>query len=421
MNIGVFGLGYVGIVNVACLSKQGHKVWCTDVKSSKTDLVAEGKSPIHEPEVDQLLAQGIEKGLIIPTTDVQEVLLNADVYIICVGTPSKADGEVNLTYLNNVVFEISNHVNSSSKKYLVFRSTVPPGTTEKLVEQYISGKHENIIPVFYPEFLREGSAVKDFFNYGRLVLGCNNEADITELIALLHVNTESQKFITNFKTAEYSKYIDNGFHALKVSFANEVFGVAAAHGVNVDIAHKIFVADDKLNISPQYLKPGLPFGGSCLPKDLRELQYLMGKSGRNFALLNSIIPSNEKFIDYIKQRITNLGISRLAFIGITFKNHSDDLRESPMLRIFNELDATGNFDILLADDDINLSTVRIEHPALFSKIVNIAEAVDKAELLIVSKRYLKDIMGLKKPSQTILNLADLTPSNPEMKLIGIYS
>lgn len=420
MKIGVFGLGYVGIVNVACLSRQGHTVYCTDVKKFKTAMVAEGKSPIHEPEVNELLAAGISNGTIIPTDSISEILDHADVFMVCVGTPSKPDGEVNLTYLNNVVFEIATNLRSGDGKFIVFRSTVPPGTTQAIYDKHLKNSHPGLVPVFYPEFLREGSAVSDFFNYGRLVLGAHDGHNIDRLVALFQVNEKSPTFITDFRTAEFTKYVDNGFHALKVAFANEVFGVGAAHGVDVKTAHKIFVADDKLNVSAQYLRPGLPFGGSCLPKDLRELQYLMGKSGRPFELLNHIIPSNEAFIAHILDKIRSFGKTRISFIGITFKNHSDDLRESPMLRICNQLMDSGEYQILVADDDINQETVRVEFPALYSVIREIPAAVEQAELVVVSKRFLEKTMQLKRPGQIVLNLSDLGASDPESGLYALY-
>lgn len=406
MKIGVFGLGYVGIVNVACLSKNGHTVWCTDVKPQKVQYVRDGKSPIKEPEVEELIAAGVKNGNIIPVNSAAEVVANADVFITCVGTPSKADGEVNLDYLNNVIFEIVSLLKPDDHKYLVFRSTVPPGTTEKIVNTHLADNFPNVVPVFYPEFLREGSAVKDFYDYGRIVLGMNDTSKQHALVELFNVCPTAEVFVTDYRTAEYAKYIDNGFHALKVAFANEIFGLAAEHGVNIDISHRIFVSDNKLNISPRYLKPGLPFGGSCLPKDVRELQHLIHHSPRNFPLLQSIIPSNESFIQAIHEKIKGFNKKSIAFIGITFKNHSDDLRESPVLKLFSMLKDEG-YQIAVYDDDLNFDTVRIEFPNLFSSIKTLENCMEQAELVIVSKRYLERTEGLKKAGQVIFNMAEL--------------
>ncbi len=406
MNIGVFGLGYVGIVNVACLSKNGHKVWCTDVKPQKVQHVKDGKSPIMEPQVGDLIAEGVKNGNILPVHSAAEIVSNADVLITCVGTPSKPDGEVNLDYLDNVIFEIVSLLKPQDKKFIVFRSTVPPGTTEKIVAKHLANKYPGVVAVFYPEFLREGSAVKDFYDYGRIVLGMNDTSQKQTLVDLFNVCPTAEVFITDYRTAEYAKYIDNGFHALKVAFANEIFGLASEHGVDIDVSHRIFTSDNKLNISPRYLKPGLPFGGSCLPKDVRELQHLIHHSPRNFPLLQSIIPSNESFIQSILEKIQQFGKKKIAFVGITFKNHSDDLRESPMLKLLMELKKS-DYQISVFDEDLNPETVRIDFPFLFSSISDLETTMAQAELVIVSKRYLARTMENQKPGQIVYNLAEL--------------
>lgn len=406
MKIGVLGLGYVGIVNVACLSKAGYTVYCTDVKKFKIHQVRDGKSPIGEPEVDDLLQAGIQSGNIIPTENAGELVANSDVLIVCVGTPSKPDGEVNLSYLSNAMLEIASFLKPSDKKYIVFRSTVPPGTTHEICNKFLGDKFPSVVPVFYPEFLREGSAVKDFYNYGRFVIGKDAHHNIDELISLLHVNPEKPTFVTDLRTAEYSKYIDNSFHALKVAFANEIFGLASDLNVDVSMAHKIFIADDKLNISSYYFRPGLPFGGSCLPKDVRELQYLMKKSNRTMSIMQNVIPSNESFIQNLHERIVNTGKSKISFIGFTFKNHSDDLRESPMLKIVNTISAENTFDIKIWDEDLNADNVRVDHAHLYASLADFDTALTHADVLIVSKRYLPLVLEKRNQAQFVLNFSD---------------
>ena len=404
MKIGVLGLGYVGVVNVACFSKAGYQVYCTDVKKIKVHQVKEGKSPIGEPEVDELLSSGINNGTIVPTESPEEVITNCDVLIVCVGTPSKPDGEVNLSYLNNAVMEIASFLKPEDKKYIAFRSTVPPGTTETICDKYLGDNYPNVIPVFYPEFLREGVAVKDFYNYGRFVIGKSKNHNIDPLIELLHVNKDKPNFITDIRTAEYSKYIDNGFHALKVAFANEIFGLASDLQVDVETAHKIFIADDKLNISSYYFRPGLPFGGSCLPKDVRELQYLMKKSERQFSIMTNVIPSNEAFIQHLIMRIKATGKSKVSFIGFTFKNNSDDLRESPMLKIVNEMH--NDLEIKIWDEDLNKDYIRVDHPHLYSCVGTFDEVIGASDVLVVSKRFLDRTLQSRQPNQLILNFSD---------------
>lgn len=421
MKISVFGLGYVGIVNIACLSKLGHTVYCTDVKKQKIQFVKEGKSPILEPDVEELIKQGIENGNIIPTDNIQEMVTESEVIIICVGTPSKPDGEVNLDYLKNVSLEISQFINSSSQKYIVYRSTVPPGTTEKISQLFFKKNSYNLTTVFYPEFLREGTAVKDFFEYGRFVIGTDKSKNIEPLLDLLHVNSESPLFVTDYKTAEFAKYIDNSFHALKVAYSNEVFGLGAELGVNINDAHKIFVADNKLNISHRYLKPGTPFGGSCLPKDLRELQHLKNKSRRKFSILESIIPSNENFINYIIETIISFNKNKISFIGITFKNHSDDLRESPILKILLQLKQKNvDYSFNIFDEDLNFDNVRIDFPYLYSGILKLENCIENSEILVVTKRYYEQAKKLKKPNQILLNLSDIINVDLNENIYNIY-
>jgi GDP-mannose 6-dehydrogenase len=404
MNIGILGLGYVGIVNVACLSKQGYTVMCNDVKPQKVAAVRKGKSPINEPDVEGLIAQGVANGTVIPMDSASELIQKSDVIITCVGTPSQESGEVNLDYLRNVMREIASNVKTDEKKYLVCRSTVPPGTTEAVYNRYLSDTA--IIPVFYPEFLREGSAVRDFYDYGRFVLGSRPKDNIDELVDILHVNKERPSFVTDLKTAEYSKYIDNSFHALKIVFANEVFSLGRELGVNIEDSHAIFTADDKLNVSKRYLRPGLPFGGSCLPKDLRELQFLISKSEQEFALLPSMIPSNDAFVNSLVRKVKDKGIQKIAFVGISFKNDSDDLRESPVLRVLRNLDRTGDYELKVWDEDLQLANLRIDHPRLFSMVESFEDCIGSSELLVVSKRFLPKVLAIREDKHSILNFSD---------------
>jgi GDP-mannose 6-dehydrogenase len=405
MNIGVFGLGYVGVVNVACMYKNGYKVFCTDVKSQKVHSILEGRSPIKEPDVEEIIREGVEAKGIVPTLEAPVVVANADVLLFCVGTPSKADGEVNLSFVKNVLSEVLQFLDKNDEKWLIFRSTVPPGTTEMLKQQFLDKLFPNVKILFYPEFLREGSAVKDFFNYGRCVIGSDFQDIPDKIINLLHVNKERPLFITNFRTAEFSKYVDNSFHALKVVFANEIFRLGSGLGIDVKKAGEIFVSDTKLNISSKYLKPGMPYGGSCLPKDVREIQHLMHQQSLDLHILKSIIPSNDAFIEAIYQKILSVRVKKVSFVGITFKNNSDDLRESPILKMAERLSASG-FEIKIWDEDLNLSTMRIDFPHLYLSIKEFSECISQTELIIVSKRYLNKVKESAPEKVSVINLSD---------------
>lgn len=405
MKIGVFGLGYVGIVNTACFSKLGHTVWCTDVKALKTELVSKGISPIHEPGVEELLSEALQKNLLHATDNVEQMVRECDILVVCVGTPSKPDGEVNLGYLNNVVLEISRYLTPVDKKYLVFRSTVPPGTTEEISRKYLSS-FPNVIPVFYPEFLRESSAVEDFFQYSRMLVGTAQEHKdkLGPLLDIIHVHKDGNLHVTDFPTAEYSKYIDNSFHALKVAFANEVFNIGAWYGVDIQTSHKVFIEDTRLNISPYYLRPGLPFGGSCLPKDLRELQYLIKKTGKEYPLLQHIIPSNDAYLQQIINRIEHSDRKRVLFVGLSFKHNSDDLRESPALRILNHLAGTAAYELSIFDPDLNTDNIRIDFPHLYPMMADLESAMSRAELIIMTKKYRNLIEPFLKESHSLMDL-----------------
>lgn len=416
-NIGILGLGYVGVVNVACFSKLGYTVYCNDVKLQKVKILQSGKCPIKEPEVDELIAIGVSNGTIIPVENAVTLIEKSDIIISCVGTPSKITGEVNLDYLTNVSIEMSNCIQNETK-CIVFRSTVPPGTTEKIVNSYFSN-NKNTSVYFFPEFLREATAVSDFFNYDRFVLGSNNRENVKDLIDVLHVNKSSKQFLTDFKTAEFAKYVDNSFHALKVVYANEIFGLGSDLGINVEIAKNIFIEDKKLNISDLYFKPGLPYGGSCLPKDLREIQFLIRQSNRNFNLLENIALSNENLIKFITNKIIEVDCKKIAFIGFSFKNYSDDIRESPMLKIFNQISNDPDYSICIYDEDLNIDIIRFEQAYLYKHIKEFDYCIENSELLIVSKRYLFDVINKKGREQIVLNLAT-NDKDVKNNIISLY-
>jgi GDP-mannose 6-dehydrogenase len=411
MNIGVFGLGYVGMVNAACFAKNGHTVFCTDVKSQKVHLLSQGLSPIKEPELENLIQDGVNKGYIKPLYEPSEVILNAEVLIICVGTPSKPDGEVDLTYLKNVISEIEPVLaKCKDKKHLIFRSTVPPGTTQKITEN-LRNKVPNLQVLFYPEFLREGNAVNDFYHYGRCVIGSSDGTIDEKIKQLLHVNETRPLFLTDYRTAEFSKYADNSFHALKVAYTNEIFQLAKEMQVNVSMANEIFLSDTKLNVSAKYLKPGMPFGGSCLPKDVREIQHLIKKTQRDFPLLKNIIPSNEVFINQILKIILDSNKKNIAFIGLTFKNQSDDLRESPVLKLINELRKEEEMTLSVWDEDININSLRIEFPYLFTMLKDYNDCIKNSDLVVVTKRYLDKVITDQVEDRLVINLSDKIDSD----------
>lgn len=423
MNIAVFGLGYVGVVNLVCFSKLGHNVWGCDIKSQKVDAIAKGKSPIYEPGVDELLEEGLKSGRINANSDAQLVLDKTNVALICVGTPSTADGEVNLDFTLNTTLDIVDYIKRTGRKYtVVYRSTIPPGTIERLINECFSELDASLMPkiAFLPEFLREGSAINDFFNCSRIVVGSNTD-DNEELRQLLSFDEKIPLVFTDFRTAEFVKYVDNAFHAIKIAFANEVYGLGSHYGVDVKKANEIFLMDTHLNIAPTYLRPGLPFGGSCLPKDLRAIQHLAAEKNYVMPVVSSIIPSNNQLLNKMKSLVNEHSPRKVAMFGLTFKSGTDDVRESPMLRLFYEL-RENTEEISIFDKDINISTLRIEHASVVRYVASTAEeAFENADVIVVCKKGFDDYLKAIPKSATVLNFYQLTDFNISNKQIKLYS
>ncbi|MCA6436361.1 MAG: nucleotide sugar dehydrogenase [Bacteroidetes bacterium] len=412
MKIGIFGLGYVGVVNAACFTKLGHYVIGCDVKETKVDMLRKGKSPIYEPKVDELLMEALQSGQLSATTSVSEVINNAEVLLICVGTPSNSNGEVNLDFIYNTSFEIAKEIKSLGKEItILYRSTIPPNTLKTYIEPIFKTILKDEISLvalaFYPEFLREGKAVDDFFNAPRIVLGSDSD-QLDKAKNLLAYNPEIPFYHTNPQTSEFVKYVDNTFHALKVAFVNEVYEVAKSFDVDVSTANEIFLNDRSLNISTAYLKPGLPFGGSCLPKDLRAIVAMAKSQNLKLPLLESISESNAHAMNRLEQLILKQNKSKIFFVGFTFKNYTDDYRESPILTIIERL-IKSNYDVKFTDVDANLVNLRIDKPSLIKYYQeSITEGIKCSDLIVVSKRYLVDVVKLNHDKKLIINCSRRT-------------
>jgi GDP-mannose 6-dehydrogenase len=425
MKIGIFGLGYVGVVNTVCFAELGHQVIGCDIKSQKVTSLLSGKSPVWEPLVDDILQKQLANGNIKATTNAKEVLEHADIILICVGTPSMPDGTVNLDYTINTTIEIAQILNETNKSLTIaYRSTIPPhsveGTFRPLFEKYLKNYSGKLKLAFYPEFLREGSAVKDFMEAPRIVIG-TKENDISELKALLSYNENSPVVITDTHTAEFVKYVDNCYHAIKVAFANEVYSIGKGFNIDIELANNIFLMDKHLNISTRYLRPGLPFGGSCLPKDLRAMRYFSRLNNIDAPLMNSLTESNEKFQHRILEMVLKHQKSKILLVGITFKNYTDDVRESPMLRLANDIISNAKNELMVFDEDINLVSLRIENSNIVKYIeTDLSKAMAAAELVIVTKRYMPEVLKFAKADQIIMNFADMKRYDTVAKMEYLY-
>lgn len=341
-SISIFGLGYVGSVTAACLSKLGHQVIGVDPNPLKVQMLDAGLSPILEPGLEEMVRDGKQAGTVSATHDVASAVLNTDISFISVGTPSQRNGKLDLTHIERVCREIGTALRQKTTlHWIVVRSTVLPGTTENTIIPILeatSGKRagHDFCVCFNPEFLREGTAIEDFFEPPFTVLGTSHTQHIS-ILRELYEWAPAEIFETSSTTAEMVKYVCNSFHALKVGFANEIGAICKQLSVDADAVTRIYTSDTRLNISKAYLTPGFAFGGSCLPKDLRALTYRAKELDIKLPLLESIMPSNNEHIERAVDAILRTGKRKVALLGLSFKAGTDDLRESPMVQLAKRL------------------------------------------------------------------------------------
>jgi len=346
MRISIFGLGYVGAVAGACIADSGHEVIAVDTDSIKVNCIRERRSPIVEPGLDELIASGVARGTLKATVDCEEAVLKSDMSLICVGTPSNKDGSLMLDYIRSVCSQIGVALKKKHDFHsVVLRSTVVPGTARAVaipVLEDCSGKTAGEDFGFgnNPEFLRESTAIHDYFNPPKIVIGAL-DSRTAQAISALYKGINAPEVITEIDVAEGVKYADNAWHALKVGFANEVGNIMKAHGVDSHKVMDIFCLDTKLNISKAYLKPGFAFGGSCLPKDVRALRASAQQKGLKTPIFDSLLEANDEQVRRAHQMVVSSGKKKIALLGLSFKAGSYDLRESPLVRLADMMMANG--------------------------------------------------------------------------------
>jgi GDP-mannose 6-dehydrogenase len=359
MKISVFGLGYVGCVSAACLAARGHDVVGVDVNQLKVDLIAAGKAPVVEERIGELTSQVVASGKLRATTDVTEAIVATEVSLVCVGTPSAPNGSLSTTYLERVSEQIGAALAGKQGRHtIVFRSTMLPGTClEKLLPilEKTSGLTAGVDfgVTVNPEFLREGTSVRDFFEPPKTVIGEIDKAS-GDVVAALYDGLPGEMFRVAVPVAEMTKYADNAFHSLKIAFANELGAVSRALNLDSHRVMDVFLADRKLNISPAYLRPGFAFGGSCLPKDLRGLVYAARHADVAVPLLSHVLPSNEEHLGRAFDFVVATGKRRVGLFGLSFKPGTDDLRESPLVELAERLLGKG-YDLRIYDANVTLS------------------------------------------------------------------
>jgi GDP-mannose 6-dehydrogenase len=434
MKLSIFGLGYVGCVSAACFAKEGHTVIGVDVNANKVGMINAGDSPIVEAGIGPLLNEVVTSKRLTATTDSTAAVHNSDVSLVCVGTPSNTNGSLDLRYVTRVCEEIGSALKDKNARHvIVIRSTMLPGTIESVVrptlEKYSekrAGKDFGVC--INPEFLREGSSLKDFYAPPFTLIGADDE-DTSNTVRSLYSSIDAPVVATSVKTAEMVKYVCNCFHALKVSFANEVGNICKALGVDSHEVMDIFCQDTKLNLSSYYLKPGFAFGGSCLPKDLRAITYKAKQVDVEVPVLSSILPSNKQQIERAVEMVLATGKKRVGIFGFSFKAGTDDLRESPMVTLIETLIGKG-LQLSIYDRDVSLARLfgankeyierQIPHIAQLMR-TSIEEVLEFAEVLVVGNKAeeFKAIEQMRKEGQIVMDLVRLFDKTSDNNYQGI--
>jgi len=417
--ISVFGLGYVGVVTASCLANDGHFVLGVDPNETKVNLVREGKSPIIEPRTTELIQKAIAKGRLRATTNPIQSVMETEVSLICVGTPSQSNGDLDLKHIYRVSEQIGTALKEKACFHVVVcRSTALPGTMRNVVIPILEGYSGKQVGVDFgvctnPEFLREGTAVYDFYHPPKVVIG-EMDSRSGDAVVSLYSNLDAPIIRTDFETAEIVKYSDNAWHAVKICFANEIGNICKSLNIDGCRVMDIFCQDTRLNLSPCYLKPGFAFGGSCLPKDIRALTYKARTLDLDLPVLNSILPSNERQINRALRMILSHNNKEISMLGLSFKPGTDDLRESPIVDLAERLIGKG-YDIRIYDRNVNLAKLGganrdyiVEHiPHISALMVDTLDEALRHGRTIVIGNYaseFENVIGQTRPDQVVVDL-----------------
>ena len=425
VSISIFGLGYVGSVSAACFANLGHTVIGVDVSPTKVEALSSGRSPIVEARVSELIEDGHKTGRIRATTEASVAVRESDVSFVCVGTPSQRSGKLDLGYVERVVREIGAALKQKKSHHVVvLRSTVLPGTTESLVIPALEDSSglragKDFTVCYNPEFMREGCAVADFHQPPYTILGAQNPEHLAPLREL-YKSVPGPVFETTIPVAEMVKYVSNAFHAVKVTFANEIGTLCQQLGVDTNTVTKIYTSDTKLNISPAYLSPGFAFGGSCLPKDLRALSYKAKELDLGLPMLESALRSNAVHVDRAIEAVLRTNQRKIAFLGLSFKAGTDDLRESPQVQMIKRLLGEGCH-VKIWDQDVSLGRLAGSNRQYIEEVIphigsllssEFEDVVNSGEVVIIATKIDKDrLVRSLKPSQTVIDLVNLDPAN----------
>ncbi len=425
MKLSVLGLGYVGTVTSACFAGNGHEVVGVDINPQKVALINDGKSPIVEEGINDIVMKNVRGGRLRATHDVHDAVMNTEISLICVGTPGNGNGSLSLHSVIGVCRSIAQVLRRKQDNHLiVLRSTVLPGTVNRVILPLLeqeSGKKlgHGFGLCFNPEFLREGSSVKDFYAPPFTLIGAYDHAT-AEKIQGLYQGIDAPIYRTTLEVAEIIKYANNAFHALKITFANEMSAFCKVMGIDTCQVMEIFTKDTKLNISKAYLRPGFAFGGSCLPKDLRALLYEAKLHDLQLPVLQSILPSNEQHLQRVVELIIAQHKKRIGLLGLSFKAGTDDLRESPLVRLAETLLGKG-YALKIYDRDVSLARLTGANKEYIEKEIphlscllhkSLEEVINFAEVLIVgnNRPEFAQVLGNQRPDQTVIDLVRILPN-----------
>jgi GDP-mannose 6-dehydrogenase len=422
MKISIFGIGYVGCVSAACFAHAGHDVLGVDVNPTKVNIINSGKSPIVEPQMNELIHDVVKSGKLRALTDSMEAVKASDVSLVCVGTPSKPNGSLDLGHVARVCEEIGAALATKDTHHtIVIRSTMLPGSIETVAQPALektsrkkAGKDFGVC--VNPEFLREGTSVKDFYAPPFTLIGADDE-ETAKIVSGLYANIDAPIFTTTIKTAEMVKYVCNCFHALKVSFANEIGNICKALELDSHEVMKVFCADTKLNLSPYYLKPGFAFGGSCLPKDLRAVSYKAKELDVEVPVLSAITATNKLQVERALDMVLSTGNKQVGVLGFSFKAGTDDLRESPMVTLIETLIGKG-LELVIYDRDVSLARLFGSNKAYIEEEIphiaklmrgSIDEVLEAANTIVIGNRSeeFRQIESRLRPGQTVIDLVRL--------------
>lgn len=424
MNIAIVGLGYVGTVSAACLACRGHRVWGADINPDKVRIINEGRSPIVESGLEGKVAQARASGHLVAMCDAADALRHTEICFIAVATPSLPNGQINPSHLFRACEQIAEALVSLDRRQtVVIRSSVLPAVLEGCRDIFSSKAPGRVTLCANPEFLREGTAIRDFEDPPFTLLGVD-DADAELTLRSLYSDLDAQVFVLPAREALLVKYASNTFHALKVAFANEIGALCGEAGIDGNAVMSVFCKDTKLNVSPRYLMPGFAFGGSCLPKDVRALLYAAKQADLELPMLKSLLESNNAVIERAVRQISATGKKRLGLIGLSFKSNTDDLRESPFVDLAERLLGKG-YELRIYDPNVSLARLTGANkeyidrviPHISRLLVQSLGDINDCELVLVGHRYEGVDEFLSGAGVQVIELSNQMPQTPNMEAV----